>query len=75
MKSQPCMQDELALVREELRLLQKQRLEEAAKQEPNHLLLDILGENCRQLFEKEKMLMEMDAKRLEAQATGEQVSR
>ena len=54
------MQDELALVREDLRPLRQQRREEAAKQQQNDRLLNTLDEDICQLAAKEKLLMEMD---------------
>ena len=63
------MQAELALVREALRTLRQQ---EAAKQQQNDRLLNTMDEDYRQLGAKEKLLMEMDAKWLEAHPFGEQ---
>ena len=68
------MQDELALVREELRPLRQQRREELAKQERDDRLLDALDDDIRPLAVEEQMLLEEErAMRLNAQATGEQL--
>ena len=56
------MQDELALVREDLRTLRQQRRGEAAKPQQNDRLFDTLDEDIHQLAAKEKLLMEMHAK-------------
>ena len=69
------MQDELALVRGDLRILRQQRRGEAAKQQQNDRLLSTLDEDIPQLAAKEKLLMEMDAKWLEAHPPGEQACR
>ncbi len=67
------MQDELALVREELRPLRQQRREELAKQERDGRLLDALDDDIRPLAAKEQMLLEEErAKQLEAHPPGEQ---
>ena len=52
------MQDELTLVRQELRNLRQQRLQEGAKQQPNEKLLYIMDANFRQLAASEERLME-----------------
>ena len=70
--SEPCMQDELARVRDQLEVLRQQWLQEGAKQQPNDRLLNILDVNFHQLAAKEQRLMEMDAKWLEAHPPGEQ---
>ena len=67
------VREELALVQEELRPLRQQRLWEAAKQEPNNTLLEALRDEIRPLAVTELGLLEVEhAKRLKAQATGEQ---
>ena len=71
--SPSCLQDELALVKEELRPLRQQLREAAAKQERNDRLLSALEHEIRPLVTKEQVLLEKEhAKQLEAQATGEQ---
>ena len=73
LNSQACMQDELALIRQELRLVQQKRREEGAKQEPNDQLVNIFAEDIKNLTAREERLMEeARAMRLEAQAPGEQ---
>ena len=69
---EPCMQDELARVRDQLEVLRQQWLQEGAKQQPNDKLLNIMDVNFRQLAAEKQMLMEMDAKWLEAHPSGEQ---
>ena len=66
------MQDELALVREDLHTLRQQRRGEAAKPQQNDRLFKTLDEDIHQLAAKEKLLMEMHAKWLEAHPPGEQ---
>ena len=72
LNSEPCMQDELARVRDQLEVLRQDWLQEGAKQQPNDRLLNIMDVNFRQLAAKEERLMEMDAKWLEAHPPGEQ---
>ena len=73
MNSQACMQDELALIRQELRLVQQMRREEGAKQPQDDQLLKIYAEDIKNLTAREKRLMEeARAMRLEAQTPGEQ---
>ena len=72
-KPQPCMQDELTLIRQELRLVQQKRREEGAKQEPNDRLLEIYAADIHNLTAREERLMEeARAMRLEAHPPGEQ---
>ena len=66
------MQDELARVRGQLEVLRQQWLQEGAKQPPNDRLLNIMDVSFRQLATEKQMLMEMDAKWLEAHNPGEQ---
>ena len=68
------MQDELALVRQDLHHAQQQLFREAAKQEPKDFqLMKVYEEAIRNLTAREERLMEeARAMRLEAQAQGEQ---
>ena len=66
------MQDELARVSDRLEVLCEERRQEAAKQVQNDRYLRILDEDVHQLAAKEKLLMEMHAKWLEAHPPGEQ---
>ena len=67
------MQDELTLTRQDLRQVQQQLLEEAAKQEPRALLVEAYKETiCNLTAREERLMEEARAMRLEAQAPGEQ---
>ena len=68
------MQDELALVRQDLHHAQQQLFREAAKQEPKDFqLMKVYEQAIRNLTAREERLMEeARAMRLEAQAPGEQ---
>ena len=68
------MQDELALVRQDLHHAQQQLFREAAKQEPKDFqLMKVYEEAIRNLTAREERLMEeARAMRLDAQAPGEQ---
>ena len=70
--AKPCMQVELARVRDQLEVLRQQWLQEGAKQPSNASLLNIMEVNFHQLAAQEQRLMEVDAKWLEAHPPGEQ---
>ena len=66
------MQDELARVREHLDFLCQQRRQEAAKQDQNDRLLQVLDEDIHRVAAEKQGLMEEHAKWLEANPPGEQ---
>ena len=61
------------LTRQDLRHVQQQLLEEAAKQEPTALLMEVYKDTiCNLTAREERLMEEARAMRLEAQAPGEQ---